>query len=153
MTLNKTITEIVNGTIESINTLVASETKIGKLALITEPYPHDGIGVLIGMTGDIRGRVLIDGKPEMFSSIGQAMFGMPIEGEMLESFSGELGNMLAGNLATNLSAKGLVMDITPPTVLVGQSKVYGFDKAVRLPVELTGLGELKIVLMIDMDLK
>ena len=35
------------------------------------------------------------------------MFGMSIEGEMIESFTGELGNMVAGNLCTVLEKNGL----------------------------------------------
>lgn len=64
------------------------------------------------------------------------MFGIALEGDMLESFSGELGNMIAGNLSSNIYQQGINMDITPPTVMVGQTKLYGFHKAVLLPVEL-----------------
>ena len=41
---------------------------------------------------------MIDTTKEVIDKIGQAMFGMSIEGEMVESFTGELGNMVAGNL-------------------------------------------------------
>ena len=47
------------------------------------------------------------------------MFGMSIEGEMIESFTGELGNMVAGNLCTILEKNGLILDISPPTVMTG----------------------------------
>ena len=41
------------------------------------------------------------------------MFGMSIEREMVESFTGELGNMVAGNLCTILEKEGLIL-IFPP---------------------------------------
>ena len=76
---------------------------------------------------------------------------MALEGEMLESFAGELGNMIAGSLSTFISQKGINMDITPPTVLVGQTKVYGFSKAFRLPIEITNVGSILIVLMVETE--
>lgn len=68
---------------------------------------------------------------------------------MLESFSGELGNMLAGNLSTFVSQSGIEMDITPPTVLAGQTKLSGFDKALTLPISLQNIGQLNIVLILE----
>jgi chemotaxis protein CheX len=41
------------------------------------------------------------------------------------------------------------MDITPPTVLVGQTKLYGFDKALCLPVSFTEIGNIRIILMVE----
>lgn len=40
------------------------------------------------------------------------MFGMPLEGAMLESFTGEFGNMIAGNLCTFTGQHDLELDIT-----------------------------------------
>jgi chemotaxis protein CheX len=97
----------------------------------------------------LRGRIIIDGEEPAFSKIGEGMFGMALEGEMLESFAGELGNMIAGNLSIYISGQGLQMDITPPTVLVGETKLYGFEKAYSLPVKVAGAGELMIVLMLE----
>jgi len=45
------------------------------------------------------------------------MFVISIEGEMVKSFTGELGNMVTGNLCTVLENNGLVLDISPPTVM------------------------------------
>lgn len=149
MSLTKSVTDILNGTIEAVKSVVPLEIHVEKPALFTQPFTQHSIGVLIGMTGDARGRIIIDGDPDVFGKIGEAMFGMALEGEMLESFAGELGNMIAGNISTYISQKGFEMDITPPTVLVGQTKVYGFTKAFRLPVTISGAGSLMIVLMVE----
>lgn len=122
---------------------------IDKPSLFTQPFTQMSISVLIGMTGDLRGRLMIEGHETMFGNIGETMFGMPLEGEMLKSFTGELGNMIAGNLATIVSQKGITIDITPPTVLVGQTKIYGFDKAFRVPIHFENKGELQLILTID----
>ncbi|CAH0186977.1 CheY-P phosphatase CheX [Peribacillus sp. Bi96] len=102
------------------------------------------------MTGDICGRLIIEGTNGCMSKIGESMFGMPLEGEMLESFAAELGNMLAGNVATSLASEDTIMDITPPTVIVGKTKMYGFNEAIHLPISMDGAGTIHIILMIEM---
>jgi len=149
VTITRSATEILNGTIESVKNVIPFELSIDKPTLITAPYQQKSLGVLIGLTGDFRGRVIIDGNQEVFGKIGEAMFGMVLEGEMLDSFSGELGNMIAGNLTTFVSKNGIAMDITPPTVLVGETKMYGFDKALSLKVTLADTGTIHIILMLE----
>lgn len=149
MTLSKNVTNILNGTVESVKSLLPFPIELERPSLFTEPFNQDSIAVLIGMTGDVKGRLIISGDEEVFGKIGEGMFGMRLEGEMLESFAGELGNMLAGSLSTNIAQKGFEMDITPPTVLVGQSKVYGFERAFRLPIHLENMGTLIIILMVE----
>lgn len=151
MTLTKSITDILNGTIEAVKAVLPFEVSVDKPSLFTQPFTQHSIGVLIGMTGDVRGRVIIDGEAEIFGKIGEGMFGMFLEGEMLESFAGELGNMIAGNLSTTISQRGFEMDITPPTVFVGQTKIYGFNRAFRLPIHVANLGILEIVLAVELD--
>ncbi|MGG3956685.1 chemotaxis protein CheX [Bhargavaea massiliensis] len=149
MALGEKITTILNGTIESIRSVIPLAMTTEKPSLFTQPFTQTSINVLIGMTGDLRGRLMIEGHETIFGSIGETMFGMPLEGEMLKSFTGELGNMIAGNLATIVSQKGITIDITPPTVLVGQTKIYGFDKAFRVPIHFENKGELQLILTID----
>lgn len=149
MTLSKNATDILNEAIASVKGILPFEISIDTPTLFTAPFTQDFIGVLIGMTGDVRGRIIIEGDPDVFGNIGEAMFGMKLEGEMLESFAGELGNMIAGNLSIHISQLGLEMDITPPTVLVGQTKVSGFEKALRLPINLENAGDLVIILMLE----
>ncbi|MGD6845069.1 chemotaxis protein CheX [Bacillus infantis] len=149
MSLTKSIEDIISGTIESIKSVFPFESSVEAPAQFSQPFTQHSIGVLVGITGDLRGRIIIDGEEQVFSKIGEAMFGMLMEGEMLESFSGELGNMIAGNLSIYLSGQGLQIDITPPTVLVGETKVYGFEKAYSLSVKIAVAGELMVVLMLE----
>ncbi len=149
MTLSKHIQTILNGTIESVKGVIPFEISWETPAIFTQPFALHSFGVLVGMTGDVRGRLMIDGEESVFSGIGEGMFGMAIEGEMLESFAGELGNMIAGTLSTSISLQGMEMDITPPTVLVGQTKIYGFEKAFRLTISVHNVGNLNIILMIE----
>jgi chemotaxis protein CheX len=70
--------------------------------------------VSIGLTGDISGCLIIQGEESTFSSLALSMFGMEVEGTMLQSFICELGNMLAGNLATEATNIELFLDIMTP---------------------------------------
>ncbi|KUP06524.1 chemotaxis protein CheX [Bacillus coahuilensis m2-6] len=149
MTATKNITDVLNSTIESVKSVIPVPVSVDSPQLLNQPLYQHSIGVLIGMTGDVRGRIIIEGETEAFSGLGSIMFGMPLEGEMLESFAGELGNMICGNFSTNVSKHGITTDITPPTVIVGQSKMYGFEKAIRLPITIENAGRLDIILMIE----
>ena len=149
MTRTKHVTTILNGTIESTKGVIPFEISVDKPVIFTQPFILQSFGVLIGMTGDVRGRLILDGDEQVFSKIGEGMFGMVVEGEMLESFAGELGNMIAGQLSIHISQQDMEMDITPPTVLVGQTKIYGFEKAFRLTITIHNAGIINIVLMIE----
>ncbi|MBM7647937.1 chemotaxis protein CheX [Bacillus ectoiniformans] len=149
MSTNATITSTLNSVIEVIKSVIPVPVTVGSPSLTQEPFQHESIGVFVGITGDLPGRLMIEGSAEGFGKLGSVMFGMPIEGEMIESFSGELGNMVAGNLGSNLFQKGITIDITPPTIIVGNSKLYGFKKAIQLPIKFENAGEFLIVLNIE----
>lgn len=145
----KHIQTILNGTIASLKSILPANLDVKSPSVSSEPYSQKEMGVLIGIVGDLKGRIIIDGSPAAFGGIGALMFGMPLEGEMLESFTGEFGNMIAGNLCTNAAQNGLDLDITPPTVMVGNTKLYGFQKIFSLPAEIEGIGSITILLTID----
>ena len=149
MSASKHIQTILNGTIQSLKSVIPITMDIKSPSLMVQPFVQKEMGVLIGIIGDIKGRIIIDSSAETFSAIGASMFGMPLEGEMLESFTGELGNMVAGNICTSVASSGVEIDITPPTVIVGTTRLYGFQHAFKLPVVLENIGELTIILTID----
>ncbi|MEK3765271.1 MULTISPECIES: chemotaxis protein CheX [unclassified Solibacillus] len=149
MSTSKHIQTILNGTIHSLKSIIPVNIDVKSPSIATEPYEQKEMGVLIGLVGDLKGRVIIDGSPEIFGSIGSAMFGMPLEGPMLESFTGELGNMIAGNLCTYAGQYELELDITPPTVMVGHTKLYGFQQAFQIPASIEGIGDIIILYTID----
>jgi chemotaxis protein CheX len=151
LTLQGNITKVLNGTIQSVRNILPISVSIESPSLFQEKSLKTSMAVLIGMTGDVKGRLVIEGNPQIFSSIGELMYGMHLEGEMLESFTGELGNMIAGNLATNASQNQLVMDITPPTLIIGEIKLSEFSKAIRVPISLSSTGKLGVILMLEKE--
>lgn len=151
MSTSKYVQIVLNRTIDSLITVVPVKLDVLSPTMTVQPYEQKEISVLIGLVGGIKGRLILETTTDVIGQIGQAIFGMSIEGEMIESFTGELGNMVAGNLCTLLEKDGLVLDISPPTVMTGVTKFYGFIQAFKLPVRLEDGSILNVLLTIDED--
>lgn len=145
---SKYITHILNGTIASIKTVIPLQGEIKKPTLLKDQL-HLNFGVLIGITGDMKGKLILCGEMNVFSAIGEAMFGMAVENDMIASFSGELGNMIAGSLSTNIVEQGIETDITHPTILQGNTKLSGYEQAIQLPTVFPDIGEIIIYFLLD----
>lgn len=98
------------------------DMKIGRLYVKTTEFASDSVIIMIGVTGEVRGQVLMS-FPEAHALhvASKMMMGMPVTAldDMSASAINELGNMMMGNAATILSTKGIAMDITPPTLCRG----------------------------------
>ena len=133
MARSSAITELLNASLASINELLP--VKHEQPALVAAPIRQTDHGVLVGVVGDVKGRLLVLGEAAVFSEAGLSMYGMELSGEMLESFVGEFGNSVAGHMATKLFANGITVDITPPTTMQGSVKLGGFKTAIQVPFE------------------
>lgn len=145
---NKSITTLLNGTNSALKQVVPIQYQISKPKLLSELLLVQ-FGVFLGITGDIKGKIVFVGEQSTFGSIGEIMFGSQIDGEMLNSFSGELGNMIAGNLSTNIVSNGVTIDITAPTIIEGNAKISGYDLAIQLTSSFEQVGDLDIYLLLD----
>lgn len=144
----QTVTELLNGAFQAIGEIIPIAHQIEKPKLL-ERALNIQFGVLIGFVGDIRGKLVINGDVPVFGSIGEAMFGMAVEGEMLASFTGELGNMIAGRLSTNIAENGIKTDITSPTIMQGNTTLSGFEKALDVTISFQNIGNMSVYLLID----
>lgn len=147
-TRSKSITSLLNGTNKALQTVVPIESTLSK------PMVEKGLllvryGVFIGITGDIKGKLVLIGEEELFSSLGEVMFGTEINGDMLLSFSGELGNMIAGNLSTHVVSDGININITAPSVIKGNAEITGHNMGIQLVSSFGELGDLHIHLLLD----
>lgn len=129
------------------------DMKIGKPYVKTTEFQADSVIIMIGVTGEMRGQVMIS------MSVGKAceiaskmMMGMPVNelDEMATSAISELGNMIMGNAATILSTKGIGIDITPPTLCRGNLKFsQNYTKNICIPLSSDG----DIVIELDIAVK
>ena len=82
-----------------------------------------GITVLVGFTKEIRGNVCYNMSEDTAKFIASTMMmGMPVEtfDEMAQSAISEMSNMLTATAATNLTALGKEVDISTPSLSVGE---------------------------------
>ncbi|WP_417900068.1 chemotaxis protein CheX [Bacillus haimaensis] len=145
----ESLTQVFNRTIDSVKSVIPIDFTFEQPSLHTENLTNVALGVLIVLTGDIRGQLIIQGERTVFQHIGAMMFGMELEGEMLQSFTGELGNMIAGTLSSNIAQSGLNMDITPPNVLIEQQTEFHQHHRLHSPLYLKDNGEMQIIVELE----
>lgn len=143
-----TITDLLNATYKSLKSIVPVHYEMSKPRLLGKSLELQ-FGVLIGVTGDVKGRLILAGPKETFGAIGESMFGMPLDGEMLSSFSGELGNMLAGGISTTIVEKDIKTDITAPTIMEGNTTLSGYENAIQVTAEFEKIGSMNIYLLLN----
>lgn len=149
MSTTESLTDVFNRTIDSVKSVIPIDFTFDQPRLHTENLTNVALGVLIVLTGDIRGQLIIQGEQSVFQKIGALMFGMELEGEMLQSFTGELGNMIAGNLSTQIAQSGINMDITPPNVLIEQQREFHLHHRLHSPIFLQNNGEMRIIVELE----
>ena len=145
---NIVVTTLLNAALSSIETVIPIENQIQKPKLLKDNFQID-FGVLIGIVGDLEGKLVFSGNTSTFASIGKGMYGMPLNGEMLQSFSAELGNMIAGSISTNLSKNNTDVIISTPTILQGETILFGYKQALELSVSFKDIGHIKACLLLD----
>jgi chemotaxis protein CheX len=133
--------EYVNPFIESSINVISQTTgfkpTVGKIYIKTLPYKGDSVVVIIGLTGEIKGSVVISLKTSVACKIASAMMcGMPVPelDEMSKSAISELCNMILGNTASVFSNNNIKIDITPPTLLTGENLQLSPSKSVVMCV-------------------
>lgn len=149
ITPSNVIAEMLNGMIHGMSTVIPKNITQGQIERLEHSLTQPEMGVLIGITGDSQSRMIIEGKLEAFSSLANHLYGMALEGDMLESFVGEIGNMVGGSMCTYVSNQGISLDITSPTVLVGTTKLTGFHTALSMPMLIESIGDLRVSLLLE----
>ncbi|RKD22520.1 chemotaxis protein CheX [Caminicella sporogenes DSM 14501] len=124
---------------EVITQMTNIEFKVGKPFLKKSPFNAKSVLILIGITGDLKGQAIIDiDKSTALKIVSGMMGGMPVAelDEIARSALSELGNMIMGNSATLLYNQGIKIDITPPSLMMGQSMSISTDHMQNICVPL-----------------
>lgn len=114
------------------------EMTVGKPYVKNSEFASDSVIIMIGVTGEMRGQVMIAlSYTKALEIASNMMMGMPVAelDDMAVSAISELGNMIMGNAATILATKGIGVDITPPTLCRGNlSFSNAFAKNICIPL-------------------
>lgn len=101
--------------------MVMVDAKVGKPYVKDTKFEADTLLIILGVTGEIKGQAIINLSNAVALDIASKMCMMPLAemDEIAKSAVCELGNMILGNTATVFSSKGILIDITPPTMCQG----------------------------------
>lgn len=119
--------EYINPFVEaafSIMQEVLQEEVVRKeLYLKKTSQPVMGVAALVGLAGDVEGRVLIDMSKESALGIASAMNGEKLTelDELVKATITELANMVTGQAVTKLHDLGFKFDLTPPSIITGDN--------------------------------
>lgn len=110
-----------------------------------------GVAPLIGVTGNISGRVVYDMDTQTAIKLAGVMNGEEFTGwdDLVESTIEEFANIVTGQALSGLNNKGIKVDLTPPVLFTGQNMKIAKTKLITLivPLEMSiGLLEVNVSL-------
>lgn len=129
------------------------QTKVGQLSKESMCMDGESVFIMLGVTGEMTGQVCIvfnlEGAKDVASRM---MMGMPVAeiDDMAKSALSELGNMIMGNAATLLANNDLRIDITPPTLGMGTTKLSSPNMTtIKVPLVYES-GEVKLYFLLKL---
>ncbi|MCX6343715.1 MAG: chemotaxis protein CheX [Armatimonadetes bacterium] len=140
------IEPFVSAVFSVLETLTGAKAQRGGLALRNTTFTTQQVTIMAGVNGEIEGMALYGMSMVTAEKIAGAMMSCQCNelDEMALSAISELGNMITGNAATQLSQKGFNVDITPPSVIKGSNvEVSTKTPALVVPVS-TNYGMIEI---------
>ena len=135
--------EYINPFVESavtvISEVIQEEIKRGQISLKASAIPVSDVAVVIGLAGQVEGRILFDMGMETALDIVSKMNNEQINefNELARATITELGNMICGRAVTKLADMGFTFDVTPPAVFSGKKMVVSNTEIEALLVPLT----------------
>ena len=129
------------------------QTKVGQISKDNLCIDGEPVFIMLGVTGEMTGQVCIVFDLDVAKDVAsRMMMGMPVAeiDDMAKSALSELGNMIMGNAATLLSNNNLRIDITPPTLGMGSTKLTSPNlTSIRVPLVYEG-GEVKLYFLLKL---
>lgn len=149
LSISNQVTTLLNGSIYAFKEILPNVVDVKQPSTFTDHHIFLSYSVLVGMVGDFKGRIILDADQPFFEKLCQTLYGFQLEGDLLESFVGEFGNMVAGKLCSYSSEQQIHLDITPPTVMIGQTQIPNSPPTFSLPITINEVGSLNVLLTIE----
>jgi chemotaxis protein CheX len=134
--------EYINPFVESafsvLSEVIDGEVERGELYLKATSQPVLGVAAIIGLTGDVEGRVLLDMDLSTAIAIASTMNAEELKelDALGKATIAELANMISGQAVTKLHELGFNFDLSPPTLITGDNMVVTDDGVEALIVPL-----------------
>lgn len=121
----------------------------GKLGLRENLRTSMNVSAVIGLSNMVRGNVVYTMSQDTANKLASLMMGMPVEqfDEIAQSAIAELANMIVSNTVTLFEKQKIVVEVSPPTLVVGENIMASISQVQTLVVEViteAGLIEVNI---------
>jgi len=146
--------EYINPFVESafsvLKEVLYSDVKRGEIYLKPTSMSIMGVAALVGLAGDVEGRVLFDMTKDTALHVAGAMNGeeFKVLDELAKATIQELANMITAQAVTKLHDLGFKFDLTPPALFTGDnmevSTNLGEVEALIVPMELGANGKIEV---------
>ncbi|AEJ62051.1 CheC domain protein [Spirochaeta thermophila DSM 6578] len=119
--------EYINPFVESayyvLKEVLGGEVRRGELFLKSTTMPVLGVAAVVGLAGDVEGRVLFDMSKETALKVASVMNGEELTklDELVKATITELANMITAQAVTKLHELGFRFDLTPPAIFTGDN--------------------------------
>jgi chemotaxis protein CheX len=124
------------------------DVRRGELSLRSSTMKIMGVAALVGLAGDVEGRVLFDMKKETALAVAGAMNNetFTVMDDMAKATIQELANMITAQAVTRLHDMGFKFDLTPPALFTGENMEISNNavEALIVPMELGRIGKIEI---------
>jgi len=117
------INPFVEAAFNVMKEVLQSDVRRGELYLKSTSMPVMGVAALVGLAGDVEGRVLFDMDKQSALNIASAMNGekLTVMDELVKATITELANMITAQAVTKLHELGFKFDLTPPAIFTGEN--------------------------------
>lgn len=143
--------EYINPFVESafnvLKEVLGTDVQRGELYLKRTTQPVMGVAAIVGLAGDVEGRVLFDMSMQTAIDVASAMNGetLPSLDDLGKATITELANMITAQAVTKLYDLGFKFDLTPPAIITGDNmQVTDMDvEALIVPMQLS-VGKIEV---------
>lgn len=143
--------EYINPFVETAYNVLAEvlggEVSRGDLFLKSTSTPVMGVAVLVGLAGDVEGRVLFDMSLETAMKIASKMNNEELEefDDLAKATIAELANIITAQAVTKLQELGFRFDVTPPALFTGEKmEIANHDVEALIVPMVTEQGKIEV---------
>ncbi|HOF02302.1 MAG TPA: chemotaxis protein CheX [Spirochaetota bacterium] len=134
------INPFVDSAMQILSSTVSKDLKRRDISLKPSLTPMMGVVIIVGLAGQVSGRLIIDTDKDTALKIASAMNQEELKefDEMTYATLTELANMITGKAVTKLHELGFQFDLTPPALFTGDNIQISDNKIESLvvPIEM-----------------
>jgi chemotaxis protein CheX len=148
------INPFVEATFSVLKEVLNTDVKRGELYLKESSMKIMGVAALVGLAGDVEGRVLFDMTKDTALKVAGVMNGgetFTSLDDMAKATITELANMITAQAVTKLHELGFKFDLTPPALFSGENMEISNTmkvEALIVPMELGPIGKIEVNVVI-----